>query len=99
MLPSSRQLSEIFRVWRSHWRAVANARRAGSLDRVGLGVRGKVPMRVRIAGRVFESAHEAAAHYGVTPLAIWQAIHQGDPDRIARGRRRTAPRYAASAAR
>lgn len=59
------------------------AARTGNLDKVGLGIR-IVPTPVRIAGRDFPSARAAAKAYGKTPQAVWKAIDEGDPDRIAR---------------
>lgn len=61
------------------------AARLGTLDKVGLGVR-IVPTPVRIAGKVYPSAKAAGAAFGKTPHAVWKAIDEGDPDRIARPR-------------
>lgn len=63
---------------------VRRARRAGTLHRVGTRRVGVEPMRVRIAGRVFDDAQAAARHFECTASAVYQAIRDGDPDRIAR---------------
>ena len=41
-------------------------------------------MRVRIDGREFANVNEAARFYGKAPGTIYSAIHDGDPDRVAR---------------
>lgn len=63
---------------------VRAALRKGTLHRAGTGRVGPEPMRVRIAGQVFENAADAAAHFGVKVMTVYSAISDGDPDRIAR---------------
>ncbi len=58
-----------------------------TLHRVGTGRTGPEPMRVKIAGQVFNSAHDAARHFGCCPSTIWSALADGDPDRVARPQR------------
>lgn len=67
--------------------AIRSAARRGTLHRVGLGAKGKEPMRVCIRGEVFQDAKSAAKHFGVTPDAVRNAIWLGDPDRVGRKRR------------
>ena len=63
---------------------VAVACRNGTLHRVGTGRVGPEPMPVRIAGQDFEDVRAAATHFGLTRQAIYSAIDDGDPDRVAR---------------
>lgn len=65
-------------------RTIRDAYSRGTLHRAGLGHKGPEPMRVRIAGLVFDDIHAAAAHYGVRPMTVYSAIADGDPDRIVR---------------
>jgi|GEM_PF-2498900 len=67
-----------------HPNTVRAAYRNGSLHRVGTGRVGPEPMRVLIAGQVFDDVHAAAAHFRVQPMTVYAAIADGDPDRIAR---------------
>jgi len=60
--------------------------RVGRGDMIGLGRGAKQVMPVRIRGRLFVSARIAAAHFGVSPAAIYQALCKCYVDRI--GRRR-----------
>lgn len=64
--------------------AIYIAMRKGTLHRVGTGRVGPEPMPVRIAGRDFADARQAARHFGITYQAVIAAICAGDPDRIAR---------------
>ncbi|MEC7763369.1 MAG: hypothetical protein VX874_15815 [Pseudomonadota bacterium] len=64
--------------------AVRLAARTGKLDLVGLGYPRIDPTPVLIAGRTFASAADAARAFGKTAHAVWKAINEGDPDRIAR---------------
>lgn len=66
--------------------AIRSAARRGTLHRVGLGAKGKEPMRVCIRGEVFQDARAAAKHHGVTVDAVWAAIWLGNPDRVGRKR-------------
>lgn len=67
-----------------HANTVRAAYHKGTLHRVGSGRVGPEPMRVQIAGRVFDDVNVAAAHFGVQPMTVYAAISDGDPDRIAR---------------
>lgn len=66
--------------------AIRSAARRGTLHRVGLGEKGKEPMRVCIRGEVFPDARSAAKRFGVTVDAVWTAIWLGNPDRVGRKR-------------
>lgn len=57
--------------------AVRIAIRKGTQHRIGTGAVGVEPMRVSIGGQTFENATAAAAHFGVTRHAIYQAINAG----------------------
>lgn len=63
---------------------VMRAARLGILDDCGLGRSHPRPMRCRIAGQDFPTVKAAAKHYGVHVSAIYQALDDGDVDRIAR---------------
>lgn len=71
---------------------VAGAMRRGRLDFVGLGSGFKPRMPVRIGGKDYPDGYAAAADIGVAPSTVWQAINDGDPDRVLRGHKgRVAP--------
>lgn len=79
--------SEAGRALGVHANTVRAAYRSGTLHRVGTGRVGPEPMRVQIAGRIFENVHDAAKHFGCCPHTIWAALAAGDPDRVARPQR------------
>lgn len=81
VFPTVRAVAERFGV---SGEAVRIAVRRGTQHRIGTGATGVEPMPVLICGIRFASARDAAAHYGVTPHAVYHAISDGDPDRIAR---------------
>jgi len=57
--------------------AVRIAVRKGTRHRIGTGAVGVEPMPVCLAGQRFENVRAAAAHFGVTRHAIYQAISSG----------------------
>ena len=65
---------------------VRNAVLRGTLDRVGLHLRGRIAAPVRIRGQVFASAQAAARHFGLSEAAIYYAIEEGREDRVGLGR-------------
>jgi hypothetical protein len=79
--------SEAGRALGVHANTVRAAYRNGTLHRVGTGRVGPEPMRLQIAGRVFENVHDAAKHFRCCPHTIWSALADGDPDRVARPQR------------
>jgi hypothetical protein len=67
---------------------VDGAIRRNALDTVGLGRgSGRQRMAVMIEGNLFANADAAARHYGVSAKAVFNAVNEGDPDRIARKRK------------
>jgi len=67
-----------------HPNTVRTAYRNGTLHRVGTGRVGPEPLPVRIGGKNFDNARAAAAHFKVPIGTIYDAICDGDPDRIFR---------------
>lgn len=43
------------------------------------------PMPVKIRGRVYSSAREAAKKLGVKPITVWTALKRGRPDSVGLG--------------
>lgn len=57
--------------------AVHIALRKGTQHRIGTGAVGVEPMSIFLSGMHFNNIHDAAAHFGVTRTAVYQAISRG----------------------
>lgn len=68
--------------------AVYNAKRAGRLDSVGTGPVVFAPLPVMICGVQYESAADAAKALKMPRGRIYDAVADGDPDRVLRKPRR-----------
>ncbi|MBR9651898.1 hypothetical protein [Thalassovita aquimarina] len=62
--------------------------RAGTLDRVGLGLNGPAPMPVSVRGQRFDSPEACAAHFDVGVDHVYKRLAAGRPDDIGLPNRR-----------